>query len=144
MSSEEPLANESDLATRLANAQQEAEEARADLTRQITNLSLKLDAANQQLAAYQKEMDGWQAEAARLEAENTQLKEDQELYKQLGDGQQEAVQRLMERADQAQSRADAAGKQINRYLLLALIILLVAVGAVGFAIYIVLKLMGYL
>lgn len=144
MPSDQNETGETDLQARLAQAEQEAEYVRTDLTRQITNLSLKLDAANQQLAADQGEMERLQEELARVQAEKVQLQEDQELYKQMGDGQQDAVQKLLERADQAQDHAGAATKQVRSYLLLTLIVLVIAVGAVGFAIYIVLKSTGVL
>ena len=140
-------AQTNELAVRAQRAEAETEITRADLNRKITALSLKLDAANQQLEAArgssQAEIDKLQDEVARLQADNARLKEDAELYKQMGDGQQEAVRKLMDRTAQAQSAADRAGRQAQSYILLVFFILLMAVAAVGVCVLIVLKLLGY-
>ena len=135
------------LETRAKQAEAETEITRSDLNRKITALTLKLDAANQQLeaarAGSQAELDKLRDEVARLQADNARLKEDSELYKQVGDGQQEAVRKLMDRASQAQSSADRASRQAQSYILLVFFILLMAVAAVGICVVIVLKLLGY-
>jgi hypothetical protein len=132
-------AGRTDLATRLVRAEQEAEFVRTDLTRQITNLSLKLDAAYQKADASQKEIARLQTDNAQMKAESLLMKEDQEVYKQMGTGQQDAVQKLMDRADQSQSRAEAAARQTQVYLFIMLLTLLIAVGAIGFAILVILQ-----
>jgi len=137
----------SELSSRAQRAEAETEITRADLNRKITALTLKLDAANQQLEAArgssQAELEKLQDEVARLQADNARLKEDAELYKQMGDGQQEAVRKLMDRTSQAQSSADRANRQAQSYILLIFFILLVAVASVGVCVLIVLKLLGY-
>lgn len=136
-----------ELTSRAERAEAETEITRADLNRKITALTLKLDAANQQSetarAGVQNELDKAQEEVARLQADNARLKEDAELYKQMGDGQQEAVRKLMDRASHTQAAADAANRKAQSYILLSVFILLVAVAAVGICVLIVLKLLGY-
>ncbi len=136
-----------ELRARLAQAETENSFVRADLTSKLKALSLKLDAANQELEATrsggQAEIQRLQDEVTRLNAANARAKEDQDLYKEVGDGQQEAVRKLMDRADLAQARADAATRRVRTYTVVMLFTLLIAVAAVGVCVLIVLRLLGY-
>lgn len=136
-----------ELRSRLAQAETENSFVRADLTSKLKALSLKLDATNQELEATrnggQAEIQRLQDEITRLNAANARAKEDQDLYKEVGDGQQEAVRKLMDRADLAQARADAATRRVRTYTVVMLFTLLVAVAAVGVCVLIVLRLLGY-
>ena len=124
---------------RLAQAAAETASFRDDLSRQMRTGPVELDVADQQFVSDQPTMEQLHSEMQQLQTENTRLQEDLDLYKQVGDGQQEAVQKLMERADEAQVRADAAGQQIRRYLLLSLVVLVISLASVAFAIFVVLR-----
>lgn len=128
-----------DLQNALARLREEADFVRTDLTNKLTALSLKLEAANRQLAADKQEIERLTAEVARLQQEKAQLLEEREIYKQTEAGHQEATKRLLDSVEEAQAKADAAAQQARTYLLLMIIFLLVALGAVGFAIYIILQ-----
>jgi hypothetical protein len=131
----------------LTQAEAESAFARADLNRKISALTLKLDAANQELATArsgsQAELQRLQESLVHLQAENARVKEDQDLYKEVGDGQQEAVRKLMDRVDRAQAVADAARRRVGIYTILMVFILMIAVAAVGVCVLIVLRLLGY-
>lgn len=128
-----------DLQDALARLREEADFVRADLTSKLTALSLKLEAANRQLAADKQEIERLTEEVARLQQEKAKLLEERDIYKQMEAGHQEATQKLLDRVEEAQAKADAAAQQMRIYLLLMLVFLLVALGAVGFAVYVILQ-----
>jgi len=123
----------------LARLREEAAFVRTDLTNKLVALSQKLEAANRQLAADQQEIERLTAEVARLQQENARLLEEQEIFRQMATGHQEATQKLLDQAEESQAKADVAARQARIYLLLMIVFLLVALGAIGFAIYIVLQ-----
>lgn len=126
-------------AERLAQTEVDTAPFRDEMIWPAAAAPLQPDAAYEPPAAEQPTVEELDAEVKRLRAENTRLQEDLDLYKQVGDGQQEAVQKLMERADEAQVRADAASQQIRRYLLLAMVVLAVSLVAVAFAILVIIR-----